>query len=181
MHIVKTCYNFSTYAKMMLIQMNLSTLLYSSEGGLKMTIYCMHCGTQLPDVASFCYKCGKPLEAASSARTIPQGKQTSYIETCEIICKSGGFLGMKSSFVARAIGANGRFIAAKSSKTFRSNVGGTDGSGNEWHRPDTYSWGSKPLAEAAFDEIVSMLSQDGWQPDTTGREWWQCKFKRQKI
>lgn len=145
------------------------------EKEVEMTIYCIHCGTQLPAIASYCLKCGKPVKGAITAAAQP----ASQVESCEIICQSGGVLGGKSYFVARALGPGGVYIAAVSTKKFRSVAGGSDSNGNDWYQPDTYSWGSKPLAEAAFDEIVTTLSGDGWQQTLTGPAWWQCKFKRQ--
>ncbi len=148
-----------------------------------MTIYCIYCGTQLPTIASFCLKCGKPVTGSTTptvqpesiiSSTTPKAQPEPRWEYCEVICKSSGLLGFKSYFEARAVGTQGVYIAAQSTKNFRSNDGGSKG-----YYPDTYSWGSEPLAKAAMDEIITVLSEDGWQPAGKGEGWWEYKFRRQ--
>jgi hypothetical protein len=91
-------------------------------------------------------------------------------EYCEIVCKEAGFLGFKSYFVAQAVGSKGRYEAARSTKTLRTVSGA----------PDTYSIGSKPLAEAALDEIMAKLSADGWELTGEKGKWWEYKYRRRE-
>src|SRR5947209_11756351 len=68
-------------------------------------MYCKNCGTQLPDDASFCLKCGTPQQAGVQAQTeVPQW------ETCEIHWENTtkGFFSMSTlRFWAERIGPDG--------------------------------------------------------------------------
>jgi len=135
----------------------------------EMAIYCIHCGTQLPDSASFCLKCGKPVK---DAKTLTARTELRW-EYCEIVCIRNGFLGGKSYFMAQAVGSNGRYEAARSTKPFGT-IPTTNGD-----EPETHAWGSEKKAKAALDEIIATLHSDGWEPAGKGSEWWEYKFRRQ--
>ncbi len=134
-----------------------------------MTIYCMHCGTQLPDIASFCLKCGKPVKDATTSNVQPEPRW----EYCEIVCQTAGFLGRKSYFAGQSVGAQGVYIAARSTKTF-----GTIPT-SRGDAPETNAWGSERKSKEALNELIAILSADGWQPSGKGEEWWEYKYRRQ--
>ena len=132
-----------------------------------MSIFCMNCGHELPDDANFCFKCGKPLKS-----TIQSAQPDARWEYCEIVCKVGGFSGLKSYFVAQGTGSHGLYIAARSTKTFY----GIDNTGGDY--PDTHAWGGEKKAKAALDEMISLLSADGWELTGEKGEWWEYKYRR---
>lgn len=65
-------------------------------------MFCYKCGTQLPNEAEFCWKCGKPQTAQS------QGDEPRW-ETCEIVWQKG--------FVVEAIGPAGKYSPAEAAIT----------------------------------------------------------------
>ena len=135
-----------------------------------MAIYCMQCGKELPDGAKFCLKCGNPV--GSAVKPTPQPEQK--WEYCEIVCKVGGFSGLKSYFMAQATGSHGVYIAARSTKTFY----GIDDTGGDY--PDTQAWGGEKKAKAALDEMISLLSADGWALTGDKGSWCQYKYRRRE-
>ena len=140
-----------------------------------MAIYCMQCGKELPDDANFCLKCGKPVKDAVTVTSQAQAAQR--WEYCEILCKEAGFLGSKSYFAAQAVSSKGRYEAARSTKKLRTTPVSFTGS-STGYAPDIDSIGSKPLAEAALDEIMSKLSADGWELTGQKGMWWEHKYRR---
>ncbi|HZW56878.1 MAG TPA: zinc ribbon domain-containing protein [Nitrososphaerales archaeon] len=58
-----------------------------------MTIYCIKCGSQLPDDAKFCLKCGAPIASVagvpSTSSTMPPGAQTTSTSSRQVIAPSG--------------------------------------------------------------------------------------------
>lgn len=136
----------------------------------EMVIYCIHCGTQLPDSASFCLKCGKSVKGTAMATAQAESRW----EYCEIVCKEAGFLGSKSYFAAQAVGSKGRYEAARSTKTIRT-VPAYEGV-----TLDTHSWGSEKKAKEALDEIMAMLTTDGWELTGEKGEWWEYKYRRRE-
>lgn len=103
------------------------------------------------------------------------------METCEIVCIKGGFLGGKSYFVAKAAGSKGIYEAARSSKLFVAvDVFRMSKGGASEPVPVTNIPKEKEKAEAALNEIMQNLSSDGWQLDgKSGSEWWEYKYQRQ--
>jgi hypothetical protein len=71
-------------------------------------MFCSNCGTQIPDDASFCSKCGKSQSAGFSTGEIKW-------ETCEIAYKqtTNGIVWEIGHFYAEAIGPIGVYEAAR--------------------------------------------------------------------
>jgi hypothetical protein len=129
-------------------------------------MFCGNCGTQIPDEASFCWKCGKPQKSGVQA---PEPKW----ETCEIVRevvrKESLLSGAVFRWVAQAMGPKGQYLAGQSD-TFK----GT------WN---AYEWGSEPKRDdertgAALKGLVDRLLKDGWESTGRGSEWYSQRFQR---
>jgi hypothetical protein len=122
-------------------------------------MYCSNCGTEIPDEANFCWKCGKPQK---------QGIQVDEQkwEICEI--KSAWKQGLFSNeyrFWAEATGPNGLYNAGESPKF---NMGATE-----------VPWESGKEAHAPLRALMNKLAQDGWEPlAAQGHHWFSYKFRR---
>jgi hypothetical protein len=132
--------------------------------GLENIMYCKNCGTELPDNANYCMKCGKPQVA-----DMAQLEETRW-EKCEIekeyitdtIAGAMGLGGNKVCFQAKAIGVDGFYIAGKSEIFKESHV-------------------SVPITKEIpiLEALVAMLAKDGWEPmGTKGEFWYSYKFQR---
>ncbi len=124
-------------------------------------MFCSNGGTQLPDDANFCLKCGKP-----------QGPHTAFEqpkwEICEIVEEEypdplniivGGIPG---KFIAKAIGPNGPYIVKETAvvREIRDNRKNSKG-------------------QRVLNELIMQLVNDGWEPTTAkGRFWWSHSFQR---
>jgi len=122
-------------------------------------MYCINCGTQLPDDANFCSNCGK------SPSAIEQHKE-SKIESCEIIyiqVKPWNWENIRYfKFIAEAIGVNGKYNVFETA---------TIGTKDDFTKKEKYG--------KYVDEIVELLLQDGWEAsETRGDNWWNYRFKR---
>ena len=122
-------------------------------------MYCINCGTQLPDEANFCSNCGK------SPRAVEQQKE-SKSESCEIVwiqVQPWNWENIrKFKFVAEAIGVNGKY-----------NVFETATIGTKDHDTKREKYG------ILVDEIAELLLQGGWEAsETRGENWWSYRFKR---
>ena len=121
-------------------------------------MFCSQCGTQLPDDANFCLKCGQPTGQA------PAGVGPEKWEHCQIERKcSAGFLGLRAWtmcwFWADAVGPAGRFSAGESRKY--SDLTGEEG------------------MQAIHNELVQQLIHGGWEPTTErGEDRFQRRFRR---
>lgn len=123
-------------------------------------MHCMKCGTQLPQDANFCYKCGTPVGKTSSN---PTKEQWEYCEI-DIEYKENWWNGSwPARFFADAISPiKGQYVALKSREVRLK-------SGN-FYKKDT-----NPL----FNEFSAQLVKDGWIPTSErGEEWWQLPFRR---
>ena len=126
-------------------------------------MFCLNCGTQLPDDANFCLKCGKPQKLNVQIEE-PQW------ETCEIVWSDESLfpevLWEKGRFWAKAIGPKGVYTAAKT-KVFNVDFG---------------SMSSNPQGKKALSYhsvLVEQLVKDGWEPTTDrGQSWWSNMFRR---
>jgi hypothetical protein len=110
-----------------------------------MAIYCMACGTELPDEASFCWKCGKPQK---SGLQTDEGQS----EICEIRLASRqrwGGLSYSCELEAVVLGPKGQYIIA--SRSFGMN-------------PYFAEWESNRKFRAEREVLVNQLLKDGWQP-----------------
>jgi hypothetical protein len=134
-------------------------------------MFCINCGTQLPDEAKFCWKCGTPQKSSVQADELKW-------ETCEIVWKMtsgalglilGPIAGVKGYFWAKAIGPSGVYVAGKSQTIWVGNF---------------YTGGPLPRERnqahfAAHNALVAQLVNDGWEPTgDKGAEWWSNRFRR---
>ena len=128
-------------------------------------MYCSHCGTQIADDASFCYKCGKQQKAP----TQPTQSKPVQWETCEIhyeVAKPGfSVIPVTYRLIAYAVGPTGRrkivgpeFLLPMS-KEITYDV--------------AYQFG-----DDALNLFVQSLTQEGWQPIHRGQYWFSQRFQR---
>ncbi len=121
-------------------------------------MFCINCGANLPDGASFCPKCGKP-----QTQDI-QAEEPKW-ETCEINYKVtlNGLTGTRGYFCADAIGPSGMYVAER---------GEEFGCGYNTWLPDS-NHASRHKA------LVAVLIGDDWEPTgERGEHWWQNRFRR---
>ncbi len=128
-------------------------------------MFCLSCGTQLPEDANYCLKCGKPQK--SNVQSVTHSNQIQW-ETCEIQWVSeSDFFNTKGYFEAKAIGPNGVYGAAKTGafKVKKSIVG----------VPLPYDANGKET----YERLVAHLVQEGWEPiGIKGPDWFSDKFRR---
>ena len=91
-------------------------------------MFCMGCGTELPDDANFCLKCGRPQRGGA----VPQSTGPLRLETCEIKYRSLNVPIMFGSptmeWWGSSIGPSGQYDAGQSA----SFSGVLSGEGEEW-------------------------------------------------
>lgn len=126
-------------------------------------MFCIKCGTQLPDEANFCWKCGMP------QRADVQVDEPKW-ETCEIWfdhVKNGGlFASGKLKFWARAVGAQGVYTAGASEIwTY---------SPRQSQSPDN----ERSEVRALHGNLIDKLVKDGWESVGHGSCWYNDKFRR---
>lgn len=132
-------------------------------------MFCIECGTQLPDEAKFCFKCGKPQVCGNSEIKPEQ-------ETCEIVYeivgeKWGIYPRTILRFKAQATGTKGEYCASMSND-FEANPFDYPG------RPEKKNKKHKNALEFLTDK----LKQDGWQAEADkGADWFSLKFRRNKT
>ncbi len=126
-------------------------------------MFCMKCGTQIPDDANFCYKCG----ATSIGQAVRITDEPKW-EHCEIVydCNEGFVSGHDFWFWAKAVGTSGTYCAASSTHAKYWYGDGTPNS--EW-----------PVHTQLHSELVRKLVADAWEPTgERGNNWWNMRFKR---
>src|SRR5947209_20085778 len=110
-----------------------------------MTIYCMACGTQLPNGASFCWNCGKPQKFRSQT-------DEAEVEICEIrLASKQTFGGLAYSCLLEAVA-----LGPKGQRTIASRKFGMNPYFAEWERNRKF--------RAERDALVNQLLLEGWQP-----------------
>lgn len=128
-------------------------------------MYCVSCGTQLPDEANFCWKCGKPQKSGIRADE-PQW-EICEIDWRSIKIKSGGLFGLGDTstegyYFATAIGPKGQYEVAKS-KTF-------------------HVLGYRPASDTPDEHLQALISQlvnNGWEPQgRKGNTRYDYSFRR---
>ena len=130
-------------------------------------MFCSNCGTQIPDEAKFCWKCGKPQGA--DARV-----EGTRWEICVIdySVSWGLFYSNKQFyFYATAMGPKGKYIAGKSPIV-------TEFEGIGDFENYLKKWGDNPYLKDALSSLIVDLTKDNWQPDGMGANWWSYKFRR---
>ena len=127
-------------------------------------MYCYNCGTELPDNAAFCYKCGRPQNPHADPA---QGRW----ETCEIVARwETGLITDSYHFEAEAIGPHGPYVAARS---------------RPWKEiAHTPRWkvldNTNERAGGIVKELISDLIKDGWESTgERGSNWENYRFRRQ--
>lgn len=133
-------------------------------------MYCLRCGTELPQDANFCYKCGTPV-----GKTGETSESTKW-EYCEILYKyeyrkKGIFSGEPTvTFLADAVGPTGSYTAAEA-QSYKG--------GNLYGPVANNSKKESALADNAHKQLVQQLISEGWEATSErGEYWWQLRFKR---
>jgi uncharacterized ubiquitin-like protein YukD len=137
-------------------------------------MYCTNCGAQLSDEASFCWQCGK------SQKSGKKGDEIRW-ETAEIKLRTHSKKGCWNSlsfktmgqFFVEAIGPDGIYQADLSREfEFTFDSGGSALGLNEYQKD----------AKAALEDLISELTQLGWESVSThGKEWFSHKFRRRIV
>ena len=125
---------------------------------------CASCGTLLPAEARFCLACGAPQtsELAADDEDPPDGSIASYDPAvCEIVLWHGY---VKAEFVACVSDGDEMWEAARS-PGFRCR------SGTQPREDDE-------RAVAAFDRLLEVLADEGWEPVSGGGPWYAYRFRR---
>ncbi len=127
-------------------------------------MFCMNCGTELPDEANFCWKCGKPQK-----QTVPAGGSEPVAEpqweTCQIVFAQThqGFLGKKGMFKVEATGPNGTYSVCQTPE---------------------FPVGAEPdrdnlQVQKVHNALVARLKNEGWEiTGIRGTKWWESEFSR---
>lgn len=121
-------------------------------------MFCSQCGTEIPEEASFCWKCGKQ-QIKGVAAEEPKW------ETCEIKWTQmrEGLTGSQGWFEADAIAPTGVYVAAQT-EAFGTGY-------NNWMPDQRHA----PIQR----ELVNRLLREGWEPvGDRGPEWWSDRFRR---
>ena len=132
-------------------------------------MYCWNCGSQLPDEAIFCHKCGKQQRYGGQQIGSSLTKDNITLETCEIVFDSTQHLvaGAIFWFWAKAIGPNGEYSAGNSPQVI---VGS-----RFFDEPKMNDRQTK----MAHSSLVAALVSDGWEPmPVRGPNWWNYRFQR---
>jgi hypothetical protein len=117
---------------------------------------CQNCGTQAPERANYCWKCGKPMRPGLQ-------KEDTFLESCEITFTSDDPSYGIGSFAAKAIGVFGVYIFGMSSGFHCEKL------------PDHLN----PDHHAKLDSLINRLVEAGWEPTCErGPEWWNFRFSR---
>ena len=82
-------------------------------------MHCIHCGTELPDEAAFCWKCGRPQQSSSDTDAT---YEVAVID-CILVSDPQQFAswfqshdwyhGARLKFTAQAVGPKGNYVAAE--------------------------------------------------------------------
>ena len=129
-------------------------------------MFCISCGTHLPDEANFCWKCGKPQKPGI------QPNKPKW-ETCEIVSEKvrdgGVFSGDYLRFWAEAIGSDGQYSAGESAVFKGPYIVGYPSFPNSDDQNTT----------VAHKTLIQKLVKDGWEPASDrGLNWWNYRFRR---
>ena len=128
-------------------------------------MYCMNCGTHLPDSANFCLHCGT---AQRTNVVSPIRLKTQMLEIKLHIESTGGFFGWpKGTF--NAVSATGESLSKSLKFEF-----GFDRSGDDFDIYET------PDLRQILGNFIDTLSADGWQlQPQKGKHWYSFILQRQ--
>jgi len=130
-------------------------------------MFCIHCGTQLPDESVFCSKCGKPQQQSIQSNR-PTQSESSW-EACEIMFgkRHAGFSGPIYWFYAEVLGSKGLNIIGKTKEV--------PGGSQFFDFPKS----SDKMAVLIHTKLVTDLLADGWEAvSEKGITWWSYRFRR---
>lgn len=144
-------------------------------------MYCSNCGTQLPDDASFCLKCGKSVVSSN-----PKSVEEKW-ETCEIVCENyessmsfwdrreAGFQEKHADklFGETRVGGTYKFVVKVFSQVGVSVIKTTN---NYYLRDDPRQAASKEI-----DKMTAELVKEGWEATGKGERWYSYKFRRRVV
>ena len=126
---------------------------------------CSNCGTTLPRVARFCLTCGAPQTPrdASPGATDGAALPGSGVAYDGWICETGLWRGyVKAQFVATVRDGDQLYEAARS-PSFRCGRGGPSE--------------DDPRAVRAFETLIELLRNHGWEPVAGGQPWYAYRFR----
>ena len=132
---------------------------------------CFNCGTELPDEAGFCWKCGRPQAPTSE----PDADFEVGLVDCKLVTDARQFSswlgshdwfhGARLQFVAQASGPSGNYVAAES-PVFKAEA--------EFPPPD-----DDPRSQRVYQKFVMDLVDQGWEMmGTQGGEWFNQRLRR---
>ena len=124
-------------------------------------MYCMSCGTELPEHAKFCLECGRPTRPGT-----PTEREGPRWEYCEIVWSKIRSVPATLQFWASAIGPKGLYSA---------------GASPEWSLffGEPYPRRDRNSDRRAHEELIEMLLDDGWEPTgEKGEYWYEDRFRR---
>lgn len=141
--------------------------------------YCAECGTQLPDDANFCTKCGKP-QAAPPGEAAPASPpdlatgEAGEWEECEITAVMAGerwspvFPSEMIKFAAQATGEG-------DGRTIRESPPVKAGLADYYQANKANKFHIK-----AVEELAAALAADGWERAGKGEAWFSRRFRRRR-
>lgn len=125
---------------------------------------CSNCGSETPDGARFCSRCGAAQKESPGAPQLPfaQPRARESWDVCEI----GWWRGyVKSEFYAAALTVDGSEYEVGRSPQFR------------WRRTEAPP-SDHERARAAHAALVDRLAATGWEPVGGGVPWFAQRFRR---
>lgn len=128
-------------------------------------MFCIHCGSQLPDGSVFCSKCGKPQQHGIQNIAQPEPSW----EVCEIMFnkRHEGFHGPIFWFYAEVLGSKGLTIIGKTREV--------PGGSQFFEFPKN----TDRMAVDIHTKLVTDLLAEGWEPvSEKGLTWWSYRFRR---
>jgi hypothetical protein len=132
------------------------------------TVFCTACGTELPDDANFCLRCGKPQRdgVAAPAAAVADADPDARWETCRISFVKG--IISKQLFVAVVAGpkAQYRVVEPQQRQIY------VDDHGPRRRDRNT---------SASYSALVQRLVREGWEPAGSDQHWWEERFRRPAV
>lgn len=130
-------------------------------------MFCVKCGTELPDDANYCLKCGHPQKAGLNQTSLE--KEPTAWEQCKLKLamnykRTGGWLSTKHTVV-------GNFTAVANSPAGKYDVAKSTEFSYETDENPSYLWWSNSSVEAAVEQLERQLFGDGWQLLPTDKPW----------